>query len=178
MDTDEAAKLLHEGLVDEDELAEYLYEKLRSGGWDIELVDRHELLNKLEIPDAKSERVLAKVRLYHEALILLCLQARTMSDSRYGGLIVSFERLVYPNTEQEGVVKVEAIRGAMRNLADLPKGAETTVASLSRWSQDWLRVIGLEETNPGKLTLFATWWIPGQFALVCRCLDEMGALLK
>ena len=60
------------------------------------------------------------MRIYREALVLFVLLATSQDNPDYEAILRAYEALVMPPTPTpDGMVKLEALKGAMRNLASL-----------------------------------------------------------
>lgn len=112
-----------------------------------------------------------KMRLYRTAAVLMCLISHARSKPEDENVLRAYESLIFPPTPtQSGMATLEALRHAMKQLANLvdPNGERKTLS----WSADWLRGIGHEETNPMTLTIFATYWM-NTYIMVCETLKKL-----
>jgi hypothetical protein len=130
--------------------------------------------NQFAVPDGLRPQFLAKVRIYNEAIILGSLTSKAERDSRYGNLLIAFERLVFPDTQTaDGVSRLGQINEAMQNMAELLRSRNGEM----RWTQSWLRSIGSEETNAVTLGLFASYWMERHKA-ISLAIDDIRVLLR
>jgi hypothetical protein len=127
---------------------------------------------KYSLPHDVWPAFIAKMRIYREALVLLVLLAKSHDNPDYEPVLRAYEALVMPPTpDLDGMVKLEALKGAMSNLAAL-----LTPSDDSRpltWSRSWLSGVGHEEGDPITLTLFSTHWMDTYIA-VRKSVDRLS----
>ena len=70
----------------------------------------------------------------------------------------------------DGMVKLEALKGAMRNLANLVNSADSEPLT---WSRSWMSGVGHDEANPITLTLFSVHWMDTYIA-VRKSVDSLN----
>ncbi len=107
-------------------------------------------------PDLKAQ-YLSKARLYHEALVLMLLLERQSQDAAWTRVLEGFEKNVLPSSpDDEGMTKLEALRGAMRRISDLvgPAGKDQEFS----WASSWFASMGHTESNPASLLAFVLEW--------------------
>jgi hypothetical protein len=98
-----------------------------------------------------------KAHLYKLASVLIALGREEQTNSRFAAVRAEFERRVFPPTQEEGAGLLVAIKFAMKDLSTLlflrdnPKEMS--------WARHWLLDIGVDETNPSRLFLFAIYWM-------------------
>jgi hypothetical protein len=72
----------------------------------------------------------------------------------------------------DGMVKLEALKGAMRNLANLVNSADSEPLT---WSRSWMSGVGHDEANPITLTLFSVHWMDTYIA-VRKSVDNLNPM--
>lgn len=98
----------------------------------------------------------AKTKLYQMATVLMALKGEERRNPRFLSVTQHLESKVFPSSFEEGAAVLAEIRTAMRDLNDLlaPSGQRREMS----WARAWLQDIGVDETNPVRLALFATHW--------------------
>lgn len=112
------------------------------------------------LPASIWPRLLPKFRLYCEALILMVLLQKAESDRGYEDLLVSYERIIFPEAPtNDGIARLEELKLAMKDIAALVEQEKPF-----SWSRNWLGGIGHEEHNPVVLEIFALYWMDAYIA--------------
>jgi hypothetical protein len=114
----------------------------------------------------------AKTRLYREALVLLVLLSKFQEDKNCEPILRAYEALLMPRRPTpDAMTKLEALKGAMRNLGVLVNPSEKQPLT---WSRSWMAGIGYEEIDVINFTLFALHWMDSYIA-VRKSVDELCA---
>ncbi len=111
----------------------------------------------LRLDAATTARYEVKTRLYRLAAVLMALIGEERKNPRFLAVRDRIESNVFPSSPDEGASLLAEVRTAMRDLNDLlaPAGQQRWMS----WARAWLQDIGVEETNPVTLHLFATHWM-------------------
>lgn len=97
-------------------------------------------------------------RRYAIASVLLALGREERKNSRFAAVRAELERRVFPQSlTAEGIALLGGVKRAMAHLSELlfPKAQPTQIT----WARDWLREIGVDESNPVTLSLLAIYWM-------------------
>ena len=98
----------------------------------------------------------SKMWLYRLALSLMVLLAEEQGKPELARVREQFETHVFPVSQEEGMELLAQVRLAMQRLNELLH--EDTKRELS-WAASWFKEIGIDETDPINLTLFASGWM-------------------
>lgn len=124
-----------------------------------EFVDKivGDVAKDLRLDAVTTARYKAKTRLYQLAAVLMAVMGEERRNPRFLAVREHLERNVFPSSPDEGARPLEEVRTAMLDLNNLitPPGQQREMS----WARAWLQDIGLEETNPVTLALFATHWL-------------------
>ena len=106
----------------------------------------------------------AKVRLYRLALVLMGLTLREQKSVHAAKVRQSLERLIFSVDKSEAESFLTSLRFAMMQLDELLHPKETPKDMT--WAMDWLKDIGIDESNPVSLALFSLKWMEHYTAVV------------
>jgi hypothetical protein len=128
------------------------------------------------LPEELRQKFLSKLRLYHEATILLLLLSQAEKGRKYELLLRAFEGRLLPSApSDEGISKLRALKSAMRQISELVQPpAEPKPLS---WGMEWFADIGHELVNPVTLTLVANYWV-NAFVAVGKAVEDLRPLLE
>jgi hypothetical protein len=129
---------------------------------------------KYGVPETSHVHFQAKMRLYREALVLFVLLSKSNEDNKYEPVLRNYESLIM--RANDGMTKLEALKGAMRNLKDLLNPTALQERGLS-WSRSWFAGIGYDQTNPINLFLFSTHWAETYLA-VRESVDNLALMTR
>jgi hypothetical protein len=85
------------------------------------------------------------------------------SNSRFSAVRKSLEGLVFTMPQEVGMPFLEDLRTAMQDLNELLSSSNER-RELS-WARAWFQAIGMDETNPVDLALFAVAWMDAYVAV-------------
>ncbi len=125
----------------------------------------------LYLDTATTARYEAKTRLYQLAAVLMALKGEEGRNPRFLPVREHLESNVFPSSPDEGASLLAEVRTAMQKLNDLlaPAGQRKEMS----WARAWLQGIGVDETNPATLALFATHWMD-YYIMVVETLREFN----
>jgi hypothetical protein len=111
-----------------------------------------------------------QLRLYQFASVFLAVLDAERRDPAFRQVRESLERYYFPPTFAQGAHKLEQVRSAMADLAALiqPNGQSQAISG----ARNWLTRIGVEESNPATLGMFALRW-PHHFVAVAKSLRQV-----
>jgi len=105
-------------------------------------------------PDEK-DIVVSKVDFYRQAALLRVVIIQELSNSKFAVLKNHLETIIFrASSQEEGMQIVREMKLAMLSLDELNE----LVKPMS-WSRNWLKDIGIDESNPVPLQLFGSFWI-------------------
>lgn len=132
--------------------------------------------SRYELPKTVHQQYRYKTHPYAEAVVLMALISKTEEDQRYGTVREHFETAVFGRQRTKAAwEKLEAVRNAMANLAELRQFVREDHVSAFRWGKDWMSSIGHSERNPIRLVMFAIAWLDAYVA-VTRTLDDLQSM--
>lgn len=111
----------------------------------------------------------AQMRLYQFASVLLAVLDAERRDPAFGPVREILEQRFFPSSFSEGRVQLEEVRNAMRDLVTLIQPSDEPQPM--SWARDWLKRIGVHDSNPATLSLFALRW-PHHYVAVAKSLRE------
>lgn len=129
------------------DLAQILYE---------EMIERpHILAFNLVMDEAATENFQNKTKLYQVAAIMMAIMSVAEKDKRFNKVKDALERLIFPPSPTPVALDlVSRLRIAMADLSRLLFPANPR--NQFSWARAWLSDIGVEESNPVNLAIFAT----------------------
>jgi len=110
-----------------------------------------------------------QLRLYQFASVLLAVLDAERGDPAFTSLREGLERHHFPPTFAQGAHQLEELKSAMADLVALiqPNGKPQPMS----WAHNWLKRIGVEESNPATLGMLALRW-PSHYAAVAKSLKK------
>ena len=109
---------------------------------------------RFDIPKTIWPQFHAKMWLYREAAILMVLLSQAQKEKNYEDVLKLFEKRIFsPHPTPDGMVKLEAVKEAIRVLNKLVN--ESTEQKEFSWALSCLNGIGHTKTNPVVLALFS-----------------------
>lgn len=96
----------------------------------------------------------AKMALYKVAIVLMVLLAEEENNPDLLSVRVAIEAIFHLD-QPEGQDRLRAVKVAMEKLNSLILSQDRREFT---WSRSWLEELGVEETNPARLALFAMHW--------------------
>jgi hypothetical protein len=120
--------------------------------------------------DAKTHPMLdSQIKLYQFASVLLAVLDAERRNKAFTPVRESLERCFFPPSFAEGATVLDELRHAMSDLASLiqPDGEPRPES----WARSWLARVGIDESNPATLLLFAIRW-PDHYVAVAKSLRE------
>jgi hypothetical protein len=124
----------------------------------VELVEKDAIVDPdyFGIPVSHADAFARKARLYREALGLFVMLNIAKQYGEYEAVLQEYEQLILPpKPSTAGVKKLQNIRKAMADLAELMEPNSRALF----WSVRWFFDIGLDECNPIDATVFSTSWL-------------------
>lgn len=119
----------------------------------------------LEVDEVMKPYFLAKTMLYRLAIVLMVIMTEEEENPPLLSVRISIEQVFFvPNVDGEDFL-VE-VRNAMKKLSDLLFSQERREFT---WGISWFEEIGIDETDPINLSLFATNWMR-QYTFVTKTL--------
>jgi hypothetical protein len=126
---------------------------------------------EIHIEPAAIPAIEAKIRLYQFSSILLAVLKEARSKPAFVAVQDYLEQLFFPPTAQQGMDILLDVRGAMKDLSELLTPQERHPQML--WARNWLAGVGVDETNPASLALFALNWMD-YYIMVTKSLEEFN----
>jgi len=127
----------------------------------------------LQLDAPTRERYEAKTRLYQFAAVLIALIREERTNTRFLAVRDHLERCIFPPSLDQGKDLLTEVRAAMRDLGHLLDPGEERRRKEMSWARAWLQEIGVDETNPATLALFAIHWME-YFIMVTKSLREFS----
>ena len=123
--------------------------------------------NELWVRSSTVPALDAKIRLYQFTCILLAVINAAQTKPNFIPVREHLERLFFPPTPQQGVDVLLHVRGAIADISELlstQQGQQHATPSTKGgasmfWAHNWLSTVGVEESNPVTLSLFALNWM-------------------
>jgi hypothetical protein len=115
----------------------------------------------------------AKSRLYRIAIVLMALMSHEQRNPKFSTVRLSFEALVFPQTQAKGYRLLQSVRSAMQNLSELLWPTDNP-KELS-WAVAWLQDVGITDVNPVDIVLFSKRWMDS-YVMIANVLDEVRPL--
>lgn len=112
---------------------------------------------EVHVESAAVPAIEAKIRLYQFTSILLAVLNEARSNPAFTSVQQYLEQLYFPPTLQQGMDILFDVRAAMKDLSDLLTSQEHHPQML--WARNWLLSVGVDESNPATLAIFALNWI-------------------
>jgi len=120
---------------------------------------------EVRIPSVAIPAVETKIRLYQFTSTLLAVIAAAQAKPEFLPVQGHLERLFFPPTPQGFHILLD-VRGAMKDLIELliikdqDRANSSSKAGKSMlWARNWLLSVGVDESNPATLALFALNWM-------------------
>jgi hypothetical protein len=110
-----------------------------------------------------------QLRLYQFASVLLAVLDAERSNPAFTPVREALERHYFPPTFAQGARQLDELRSAMADLVTLiqPEGEPRPMS----WALNWLKRIGVDESNPATLGMFALRW-PSHYTAVAKSLKQ------
>lgn len=108
-----------------------------------------------------------KVELYQFAVVLMALLGEEQSDPKFVPVRECLEVISFPASQNERMSFLSDVKTAVMDLDDLlhPNEKEKTTDPCS-WASGWFENIGVNESNPAVLAVFASSWVRHYVAVV------------
>ena len=117
-------------------------------------------------PESKTAAA-AKTQLYQFACLLLAVLSEEQRVRQYSSVRVYLEAHFFPPSAGQGINILGEVKAAMDDISHLldPNKKQHQM----RWSMKWLASVGIDESNPATLALFAIRWL-AHFSAVSKVL--------
>jgi hypothetical protein len=112
-----------------------------------------------------------KMWLYRLALVLLVLMTEEQRNVNFAKVRESLEKLIFTMPQEKGSDFLVELKRAMQALNDLLFSNESP--RQMSWAREWLKEIGVEDSNPVRLSLFAGVWMDS-YIMVVNTLRELN----
>ena len=134
-----------------------------------EFIDKpfYSLPEEVSVTPEAEAALWAKLRLYQYASVLLAVLNEEHTNPDYLSVRVHMERTLLPPTFSQGANMLDEIRSAMKDLGDLLTPIDKPQAM--SWAVRWFNSVGIDESNPVRLGMFALHW-PSHFTAAAQSL--------